>query len=101
MESQSLELNSKIYLDNVKLESNKDMDIHVEDKNGGISFLKIANMDGKILILSENIESIIFDKWAGNMSYRKKLSEIGDIDYDEIDTKVEEYYKKLLKNLRQ
>lgn len=80
MESQKIIIKNEIYLDDVNLDKNKEIDIYSKNKKGEPKLLRIANVDGQIFIFTT--ETINIENWQGAKHYQKRINEIYDNELD-------------------
>lgn len=80
MEVQKIKVTNEIYLNDIDLEKNKQMDIYTRDKENELILLRVANVEGKIVIFSS--ENISIEKWEGARPFEERINEIYDNELD-------------------
>lgn len=78
MKTQTLKIDQEIFLNDIELDKENQIEMNYTDKDSIKKFIKIANVDGNILILTENPKDIILEEWKGNLQYKKRIMEIED-----------------------
>lgn len=87
MKVQEIELKNKFILDGIKLDVNNEITIYCdtaqEDK-----ILRIANIEGKIVIFKDCCLDVEIVNWEGNVKYKQKIRNVED----ELEKYLEEDY---------
>lgn len=73
MKEQEIELRNTITLNNVTLDKNRDITIYCDDK-----ILKIANIEGTIVIFHDENLDVELTKWEGHAAYKQDIRDIED-----------------------
>ncbi len=77
MRDQEIEFKSKLVLNDINLETNKEITIYCKE-NEESKILKIANIEGKIVIFYDNDLDIELVEWEGNILYKQKIRKVED-----------------------
>ena len=80
LRTQEIEIKQNISLYDLKLDKNREMDImaSVNSECEPFQYIKIANVNGKIAILTDDIENVVLEKWEGAQPYKKLVRNIED-----------------------
>lgn len=78
--TQEIEIKSKISLDEIKLERNKEIEIlaEVNSEVQPLQFIRVVNINGKIVVFTDDIENLEVVKWEGHMPYKDKIRRMED-----------------------
>ena len=78
--TQELEIKNSIDLSDVQLDKNREIEI-LADISKDISetkYIKLVNVNGKIIIFIEDIEDVIIKEWKGHLPHKKVIRDIED-----------------------
>lgn len=78
MITQEIEVKSTLFLDDLKLDMDKDITIYCKDESDEVRTLKIANVEGKIVIFADEELNVDLNKWEGIVPYKKRIMEVYD-----------------------
>lgn len=77
MRVQEIEFKSKLVLNDIKLDVNKEITIYCRDDKED-KILRIVNINGKIVIFNDEDLDVELIKWTGHVPYKEKIREIED-----------------------
>lgn len=88
MKTQSINIVNEVLLDDLKLERGNEIELYYQDTFEVCNnFIKIANIDGKIVIFTDP-NKVSIEKWEGSLKYRSRIREIEE-EQDELKEKAE------------
>jgi len=77
---QQMEVSNKINLSDIPLNKNREIGILADISQGfpEEKYIKIVNVNGKIVIFIEKLEDVIIKEWEGHMPYKKIIRDLED-----------------------
>jgi hypothetical protein len=78
--TQEMKIENNIELSDIYLDKNKEIEISadISKEIGETKYIRLTNVDGKIVIFIENPTDVIIKKWDGYKPYKKIVRDIAE-----------------------